>query len=314
MNKWLHHLSVLCAALTCALSPGAELTPEEDAVAADLKALQQRVFAKVKAMQTSVQGLAPETAAYDALLEKYRGQPEAEITIMFYRVGFARSALRDDEDAKRWAERILREYPNNPRAELAQRTLRSMTPEVKAEIEAARAAFLAKCDALLNKPAPQLEILWSDSEGLKTLADLRGNVVVLDFWATWCGPCIASFPMVREEVDHFKGAPVAILGVTTLQGRVHGLESKPIDVKGDPAREYALTAQFKQKHDMTWPLVFATPNALSDYGVGGIPTIVIIAPDGTVRHVGLNPHKPGVDIAGKITAILKEFNLPVPPV
>ena len=44
----------------------------------------------------------------------------------------------------------------------------------------------------------------------------------------------------------------------------------------------------------------------------GIPDIVIIDPAGKVRHLGLNPHTPGVDIEGKITAILKEFGLPLP--
>ena len=48
------------------------------------------------------------------------------------------------------------------------------------------------------------------------------------------------------------------------------------------------------------------------YGIEGIPYIAILAPDGTVRHAGLNPHDPAADITGKVEAILKEFKLPVP--
>ena len=49
-----------------------------------------------------------------------------------------------------------------------------------------------------------------------------------------------------------------------------------------------------------------------DYGIEGIPFLAIIAPDGTVRHIGLHPGDPAADVAGKIEAILREFKLPVP--
>ena len=141
----------------------------------------------------------------------------------------------------------------------------------------------------------------------------QGMTVILDFSATWCGPCIRSFPNIREEVAHFKGTPVTFLGVTSLQGRVSNLESKAIDTKDDPAKEQALMPDFIKKFDMTWDVAFSEQNVFNDdYGVTGIPHLAIIAPDGTVRFSGLHPGDPASDVQGKVTALLKEFNLPVP--
>ena len=131
--------------------------------------------------------------------------------------------------------------------------------------------------------------------------------------ATWCGPCIRSFPKVRAEVELFKGSPVVILGVTSLQGQVHGLPGGPVNTEGDAQKEYNLMNDFMKAKNMTWDVAFSAENVFNpDYGVQGIPFVAIIAPDGTVRHTGLNPLDPSADIAGKVKALLAEFKLPAP--
>ena len=50
---------------------------------------------------------------------------------------------------------------------------------------------------------------------------MKGNVVVVDFWATWCGPCVGSFPQVKELVEYYKGYNVTVLGLTSPQGAVN---------------------------------------------------------------------------------------------
>lgn len=162
-----------------------------------------------------------------------------------------------------------------------------------------------------SKAAP-LTIEWSSDPAIGSFEDLRGKVVVIDFWATWCPPCNASFPDVRKLHAHYAGYPVVVLGVTSIQGRHIGPDG-PITTSGDPEKERSLMPEFIARKDLTWPIVFTEQAAHNtDYGVVGIPHVTIIDPSGVVRHNGLSPFEPLPEKAAKIDAILREFNLPAP--
>ncbi len=68
--------------------------------------------------------------------------------------------------------------------------------------------------ALKGKPAPKLDVQWRSGQETNW-EKLRGKVVVLDFWGTWCGPCIAGMPELMEIADRFRGRPVEWLSVHT---------------------------------------------------------------------------------------------------
>jgi thiol-disulfide isomerase/thioredoxin len=170
---------------------------------------------------------------------------------------------------------------------------------------------------LVGHPAPGIDFIWfkdpSKPEAtIKSLEDLKGKVVVLDFWATWCGPCIASFPNVKALKNYYRGYDVVVIGVTSIQGSHSGAGGR-IDTKGDPEKEMSLMPGFMEEKQMTWPVAFSKQPVFNpDYGVLGIPSMVIIDSKGVVRHAGLHPGSKLEEKTKLIDKLLSEGGLTIP--
>lgn len=199
-----------------------------------------------------------------------------------------------------------------------ERTVKSLERSIK-QLE----STLARGE-LLGNTAPELNFAWA-SPDLKIngrvptkLSDLKGKVVVVDFWATWCGPCVGSFPQVRELVERYEGYDVVVLGVTSIQGNsvvwADGRPKDRVDTKGNPDKEYELMGAFMQDMNMTWPVVFSEEAVFNpEYGVNGIPHVAIIDTQGKLRYRGLHPANPMPAKAEKIDGLLMEAGLKAPP-
>ena len=133
----------------------------------------------------------------------------------------------------------------------------------------------------MAEPAPELKIKeWLGQEPA-ALENLRGKVVLLDFWATWCMPCIATFPRLRGWHKKYGGSDFVIIGVTKYYGRDG---SKPMS----PLQEFDFLGEFKQKHKLPYAFAIAEPaEDGAKYGINAYPTTVLLDRKGIVRYIGI---------------------------
>ncbi len=171
-------------------------------------------------------------------------------------------------------------------------------PRAKSSIEGA-----LKQIKLLNQPAPEIEAqVWANGEAL-TLASLKGNVVLIDFWAPWCPPCRKVIPHLVENYGKYKSQGLEIIGFTRLYG---SYRDDTMDKGKVPAEEeIELTKEFLKRNKITYPIAIAkSDEVFKSYGVSGIPTLIFIDKKGHVHEVEVGSGG-AKKIEDKIKSLLK---------
>jgi thiol-disulfide isomerase/thioredoxin len=119
----------------------------------------------------------------------------------------------------------------------------------------------------VGEPVPDFEF-ETLHEGKKKLSDMRGRYMLLNFWATWCGPCVASLPVVQELHSKYGGeGRLLVLGVN-------------LDADMDTAR------RFSNERKLPWMQGFLGDDAQvpTRLGISSIPAYLLIAPNGKLLH------------------------------
>ncbi len=152
---------------------------------------------------------------------------------------------------------------------------------------------------MLSKTASDFSL--QDLNGKQiSLEDLKGKTVILDFWATWCGPCLASFPGMKKAVEQYQdNENVEFVFVNTLEN-------------GSMEERKERVSNFLEEKDYPFWVVMDEPvkeklrtfKTAQDYGIEGIPTKIILGPDNKIKFKK-------VGYSGNNDKLLKEIEMMV---
>jgi peroxiredoxin len=143
--------------------------------------------------------------------------------------------------------------------------------------------------ATVSGPAPAFKLQSRDGKTV-ALGDLKGQVVMVNFWATWCGPCRQEMPHLEALYERYNSLGFTLLGVN--------VEDNP-----EGAKKW-----LEENGPVTFPVLLDPKNQVSKlYKVQTMPTTVLVARDGTMRFIH-HGYKPGYEgeYQTQVRALLKE--------
>lgn len=129
--------------------------------------------------------------------------------------------------------------------------------------------------SVFDQPKGAADFKFPDLSGkTRALSDFKGKVLILDFWATWCGPCEESIPDLSRLHRDFEKKGFSVVGVA-------------LDARGKE-----VVGPFVEKHKVPYPILLGSPAELREWPIPGFPTSFLIDREGRVlkRYLGAVPY------------------------
>ncbi|MEO0054560.1 MAG: hypothetical protein RLZZ50_507 [Verrucomicrobiota bacterium] len=255
-------------------APAPESAPAAETVKSELEALVKQVKAKLEAGQTTPAALADELKAFDQLSAKHASDKSDDAAMIpLMKAMLYAQVFEDTATAIPLFKQVIADFPGTRAA--------SELPALIDRME--KDAIAAAITAVGKEFAPFKETATDGT--VVDLAAYRGKVVLVDFWATWCGPCVGELPHVKEAYEKHHATGFEVIGVS-------------LDQDGDKL------AAFTKENAMPWPQIFDGQGWKSKlaqaYGIRSIPATFLLDRDGKIAAKGLR----GEALSAKVAELL----------
>lgn len=215
---------------------------------------------------------------FEKLIEKH---PEARyVQPSLLELGMAYDKLKKHDKADEIYTKLI-EHPkfgSRSYAKQAKIYLEMDKSKRTGEIPKPQGATSSRPSEWIGKPAPEFEVQDLKGEEL-SLEKYKGHVVLLDFWATWCGPCIAELPNVKKVYEKYKDQKFQIIGISLDRAQ------KPLET-------------MIEKDGLSWVHHWDQGGQIANqYKVTGIPSMFLLDGQGVIRKAGLRGHALGTAVA-----------------
>lgn len=187
--------------------------------------------------------------------------------------------------------------------EAAEMLRKAIEIDTNPQSKASMTSELEQLELIDKEMIPVTPETWINTGGLSA-GKLKGKVVILDFWATWCAPCRSIIPTLNTLYETYRDKGLEIVGITRLYGQYNDGTIQKRDLK--KTDEIKLLREFVQKNGMKYPLAVSPEGEDFDrYKVSVLPTMVFIDKKGKIKNIKIGSHHPDL-LKEQIKKLLEE--------